>query len=205
MSRIGYEGEGVPDRLQNKTIETMFPDTFYVPAVDSFTGINEVFYIDKNQASGLGRLVVDGRQDLRLVEPADSLDEMVVLMKVWVQNDEGELNQYIIADCRHYDGQFEVSADDPEVDFTDQETAWGEIDYRQHQVVISAVIDDEDEDEDEDGDKIRVWGDSNLYDAAIYMSEMVDELFDGGASAESAEDPEESGSSRARGRVKGPQ
>lgn len=43
MSRKGYEGEGVPDRLQNKTIETMFPDTFYVPAVDSFTGMNEVF------------------------------------------------------------------------------------------------------------------------------------------------------------------
>lgn len=201
MSRKGYEGEGIPDRLQNKTIETMFPDTFYVPAVDSFTGMNEVFYIDKNQASGLGRLVVDGRQDLRLVKPTDSLDEMVVLMKVWVQNDEGELNQYIIADCRHYYGQFEVSADDSEVDFTDQETVWDEIDYRQHQVVISAVIDDE----DGDGDKIRVWGDSNLYDAAIYMSEMVDELFGSGASAESAEDPEESGSSRARGRVKGSQ
>lgn len=136
-----------------------------------------------------------------MVKPSDSLDEMVVLTKVWMQNDEGELNQYIIADCRHYDGQFEVSADDSEIDFTDQETVWDEIDYRQHQVVISAVIDDE----DEDGDKIRVWGDSNLYDAAIYMSEMVDELFDSGASAESAEDPEESGSSRARGRVKGSQ
>lgn len=48
MSRIGYEGEGVPDRLQNKTIETMFPDTLYVPAVDSFTDMNEIFYIDKN-------------------------------------------------------------------------------------------------------------------------------------------------------------
>lgn len=201
MSRIGYEGEGVPDRLQNKTIETMFPDTFYVPAVDSFTYMNEVFYIDKNQAGGLGKLVVDGRQNLRLVKPADSLDEMVVLMKVWAQNDEGELNQYIIADCRHYDGQFEVSADDSEVDFADQEAAWVEIGYRQHQVVISAVIDNEDE--DGDGDKIRVWGDSNLYDAAIYMSEMVDELLDSGASDESAEDPEESGSSRARGRVKG--
>lgn len=203
MSRIGYEGEGVPDRLQNKTIETMFPDTFYVPAVDSFTYMNEVFYIDKNQAGGLGKLVVDGRQNLRLVKPADSLDEMVVLMKVWAQNDEGELNQYIIADCRHYDGQFEVSADDSEVDFADQEAAWVEIGYRQHQVVISAVIDNEDE--DGDGDKIRVWGDSNLYDAAIYMSEMVDELLDSGASDESAEDPEESGSSRARGRVKGSQ
>ncbi len=203
MSRKGYEGEGVPDRLQNKTIETILPDILYVPAVDSFTGMNEVFYIDKNQASGLGRLVVDGRQDLRLVKSTDSLGEMVVLMKVWVQTDEGELNQYIIADCRHYYGQFEVSADDPEVDFTDQETAWGEIDYRQHQVVISAVIDYEDE--DGDGDKIRVWGDSNLYDAAICMAGMVDELFDSGASAESAEDPEESGSSRARGRVKGSQ
>lgn len=85
------------------------------------------------------------------------------------------MNQYIIADCRHYDGQFEVSADDSEVDFTDQETAWGEIDYRQHQVVISAVIDDG----DEDGDKIRVWGDSNLYDAAIHMARMVDEAFSG--------------------------
>lgn len=201
MSKKGYEGEGVPDRLQNKTIETMFPDTLYVPAVDSFTGMNEVFYIDKNQAGGLGGLVVDGRQNLRSVESDDSLNEMVLLMKVWVQNDEGELNQYIIADCRHYDGQFEVSADDSEIDFTDQETAWGEIDYQQHRVVISAVIDDG----DEDGDKIRVWGDSNLYDAAIYMSEMVDELFGSGASAESAEDPEESGSSRARGRVKGPQ
>lgn len=205
MSRIGYEGEGVPDRLQNKTIETMFPDTFYVPAVDSFTYMNEVFYIDKNQAGGLGKLVVDGRQNLRLVKPADSLDEMVVLMKVWAQNDERELNQYIIADCRHYDGQFEVSADDSEVDFADQEAAWVEIGYRQHQVVISAVIDNEDEDGDGDGDKIRVWGDSNLYDAAIYMSEMVDELLDSGASDESAEDPEESGSSRARGRVKGSQ
>lgn len=159
------------------------------------------FYIDKNQASGLGRLVVDGRQDLRLVEPADSLDEMVVLMKVWVQDSKGELREYIIADCRYCDDKFDLIGDDSEVDFTDQETAWGEIDYRQHQVVISAVIDDEDE--DGDGDKIRVWGDSNLYEAAICMAGMVDELFDSGASAESAEDPEESGSSRARGRVKG--
>lgn len=62
MSRIGYEGECVPDRLQNKTIETMFPDTLYVPAVDSFTDMNEIFYIDKNQASGLvGWLSMVGR------------------------------------------------------------------------------------------------------------------------------------------------
>ena len=118
-----------------------------------------------------------------------------------MQDSKGELREYIIADCRHYDGQFEVSADDSEIDFTDQETAWGEIDYQQHRVVISAVIDDG----DGDGDKIRVWGDSNLYDVAICMAGMVDELFDSGASAESAEDPEESGSSRARGRVKGSQ
>lgn len=151
MSRIGYEGEGVPDRLQNKTIETMFPDTLYVPAVDSFTDMNEIFYIDKNQASGLGRLVVDGRQDLRLVESDDSLDEMVVLMKVWVQDSKGELREYIIADCRYCDDQFDLIGDDSEVDFTDQETAWGEIDYMQHRVTVSAVIDSIDK------GKIGVW------------------------------------------------
>lgn len=147
----------------------------------------------------MGRLVVDGRQDLRLVESDDSLDEMVVLMKVWVQDSKGELREYIIADCRYCDDQFDLIGDDSEVDFTDQETAWGEIDYMQHRVTVSAVIDNIDK------GKIGVWGDPDLYDTAIYMSEMVDELFDSSASDESAEDPEESGSSRARGRVKGSQ
>ena len=173
MSRIGYEGEGVPDRLQNKTIETMFPDTLYVPAVDSFTDMNEIFYIDKNQASGLGRLVVDGRQDLRLVESDDSLDEMVVLMKVWVQDSKGELREYIIADCRYCDDQFDLIGDDSEVDFTDQETAWGEIDYMQHRVTVSAVIDNIDK------GKIGVWGDPDLNDTAIHMARVVDEAVSG--------------------------
>lgn len=189
MSRKDYEGEGVPDRLQNKTIETMLPDTLYLPAVDSFTGMNEVFYIDKNQASGLGRLVVDGRQDLRLVEPADSLDEMVVLMKVWAQDSNGELREYIIADCRHCDDHLDLIGDDSEVDFTDQETAWGEIDYIQHRVIVSAVIDnrgygkidnrDDGKIDSIDDGKIGVWGDPDLYDAAIHMARMVDEALSG--------------------------
>ena len=55
-----------------------------------------------------------------------------------------------------------------DIDFTEQEEAWSEIDTRQHQVVISAVIDNDSEGE------VRVWGDSVFCDAAMYMAELVD-------------------------------
>ena len=117
----------------------------------------------------MGRLAMDGRQPLKPLD-MDKLPAKgtVILMNMWVRTDEGDLRQGVVADCRLYDGTFDVVDGLKEIDFTEQEEAWSEIDARQHQVVISAVIDNDSEGE------VRVWGDSVFYDAAMYMAELVD-------------------------------
>lgn len=86
-----------------------------------------------------------------------------------MQDDKGELQQGIVADCRWYNGRFDVVDGTKEIDFTDQEEAWEELDSRQHQVIIAAVVD-----YDENGD-IAVWGDPVFYDAAVRMADIIDE------------------------------
>ena len=122
-------------------------------------------YVDKIQ----NRLVVDARQPVKPLEVVElSDDETVIFTSVWVQDDKGELQQGIVADCRWYNGRFDVVDGTKEIDFTDQEEAWEELDSRQHQVIIAAVVD-----YDENGD-IAVWGDPMFYDAAMYMASVVD-------------------------------
>ena len=169
MSKERYETDGVPERLRPTTVETLPVEELYVIAVDPYIGLQDVVYIDKTQANGRGRLVVDGRQPVESFEVADlSEGEVIVLMKVWVQTSEGDLREGIVADCRQYNGQFDLVDGAQEIDFTDQEVAWEALDDRQHQVVISAVIDN-----DDDG-KAKVWGDSAFYDAAMYMADVID-------------------------------
>ena len=99
------------------------------------------------------------------LDPYTELQE--VLMSVWVQGDEGGLRQGVVADCRQYDGQFDLVDGAQEIDFTDQEEAWDILEVRQHQVVISAVVDN-----DSNG-KTKVWGDPAFYDAAIHMAKLI--------------------------------
>ena len=75
-----------------------------------------------------------------------------------------------MADCRQYDGQFDLVDGAQEIDFTDQEEAWDILEVRQHQVVISAVVDN-----DSNG-KTKVWGDPAFYDAAINTPLLRPEL-----------------------------
>ena len=79
----------------------------------------------------------------------------------------GGLRQGVVADCRQYDGQFDLVDGAQEIDFTDQEEAWDILEVRQHQVVISAVVDN-----DSNG-KTKVWGDPAFYDAAIHMAKLI--------------------------------
>ena len=84
--------------------------------------------IDKAQ----DRLAVDARQPVKPLEVADpSDDETVIFTSVWVRNDKGELQQGIVADCRWYNGRFDIVDRAKEIDFTDQEEAWEELDSRQ--------------------------------------------------------------------------
>lgn len=62
MSKERYETDGVPERLRQTTVETLPVEKLYVIAVDPYIGLQDVVYIDKTQANGRGRLVVDGRQ-----------------------------------------------------------------------------------------------------------------------------------------------
>ena len=78
------------------------------------------------------------------------------------------IDKRIVADCRWYNGRFDVVDGTKEIDFTDQEEAWEELDSRQHQVIIAAVVD-----YDENGD-IAVWGDPVFYDAAMYIADVID-------------------------------
>ncbi len=165
MSKERYETGGVPEWLRQITVETLPVETPCTLDIGSFVEPQEVMYIDRVQ----DRLVVDARQPvkpLEVVDPSD--DETVIFTSVWVQNDKGELQQGIVADCRWYNGQFDIVDGAKEIDFTDQEEAWEELDSRQNQVIIAAVVD-----YDENGD-IAVWGDPMFYDAAMYIADVID-------------------------------
>ena len=165
MSNKNYETGGVPERLRQITIETLPVETPCTLDIESFVEPQEVMYIDKAQ----DRLSVDARQPVKLLEVVElSDDETVIFTSVWVQDDKGGLQQGIVADCRWYNGRFDVVDETKEVDFTDQEEAWEELDSRQHQVIIAAVVD-----YDENGE-IAVWGDPMFYDAAMYMADVID-------------------------------
>ena len=166
MSNKNYETGGVPERLRQITIETLPVETPCTLDIESFVEPQEVMYIDKTQ----DRLAVDARQPVKPLEVVElSDDETVIFTSVWVQDDKGELQQGIVADCRWYNGRFDVVDGTKEIDFTDQEEAWEELDSRQHQVIIAAVVD-----YDENGD-IAVWGDPVFYDAAMYIADVIDE------------------------------
>ena len=165
MSNKNYETGGVPERLRQITIETLPVETPCTLDIESFVEPQEVMYIDKAQ----DRLAVDVRQPVKPLEVVElSDDETVIFTRVWVQDDKGELQQGIVADCRWYNGRFDVVDGTKEIDFTDQEEAWEELDSRQHQVMIAAVVD-----YDENGD-IAVWGDPMFYDAAMYIADVID-------------------------------
>lgn len=168
MPNKKYEADGVPERLRQITVETLPVEAPYIPDLDPYTELQEVLYIDKTQAGGVGRLAVDGRQSMKPLD-MDKLPDKgtVVLMSVWVQADEGGLRQGVVADCRQYDGQFDLVDGTQEIDFTDQEEAWDILEVRQHQVVISAVVDN-----DSNG-KTKVWGNPAFYDAAIHMAKLI--------------------------------
>lgn len=166
MSNKNYETGGVPERLRQITIETLPVETPCTLDIEPFVEPQEVMYIDKAQ----DRLAVDARQPVKPLEVADpSDDETVIFTSVWVRNDKGELQQGIVADCRWYNGRFDIVDRAKEIDFTDQEEAWEELDSRQHQVIIAAVVD-----YDENGE-IAVWGDPVFYDAAVRMADIIDE------------------------------
>lgn len=165
MPNKKHETDGVPERLRQITIETLPVEIPYVLNIEPFVEPQEVMYIDKAQ----DRLAVDARQPVKPLEVVElSDDETVIFTRVWVRNDKGELQQGIVADCRWYNGRFDVVDGTKEIDFTDQEEAWEELDSRQHQVIIAAVVD-----YDENGD-IAVWGDPVFYDAAMYMADVID-------------------------------
>lgn len=169
MPNKKHETDGVPERLRQITIETLPVETPCELDIESFVEPQEVVYIDKTQAGGMGRLAVDARQPVKPLEVVElSDDETVIFTSVWVQDDKGELQQGIVADCRWYNGRFDVVDGTKEIDFTDQEEAWEELDSRQHQVIIAAVVD-----YDENGD-IAVWGDPVFYDAAMCMADVID-------------------------------
>ena len=168
MPNKKYETDGVPERLRQITVETLPVEVPYVPDLDPYTELQEVLYIDKTQADGMGRLAVDGRQSMKPLD-MDKLPDKgtVVLMSIWVQSDEGGLRPGVVADCRQYDGQFDLVDGTQEINFTDQEEAWDMLEVQQHQVVISAVVD-----HDSNG-KTKVWGDPAFYDAALHMAKLV--------------------------------
>lgn len=169
MPNKKYETDGVPERLRQITVETLPVDKLYVLDLDPFTKPQEVMYIDVSQADGVANLAIDGRKPLKPLDTSRQPDdETVILMRVWVRTSEGDLREGIVADCRCYNGRFDVVDGVEEIDFTDQEDAWRELDAQERQVLISAVIDN-----DDDG-KVKVWGDSVFYEAAIYMANVVD-------------------------------
>lgn len=175
-----YFGDGIPDRLQRTSVEGMLIEKLYIPDTvmddselsdlgDEVDLDDDAIYVDKTQAGGLGRLAIDKRCAVKVLDKIDPADfNSVILMKAYVQ-DGANLCCGVIADCRFYKGSFGVDSG-KEIDFTDQEEMWETLDDQANKLVISAVIDVED-------GQIKIWGDSAFFDAAVYMTKLVSDKY----------------------------
>ena len=180
MSKEQYFGDGIPDRLQQISVEGMPIEKLYIPNTvmddsefsdlgDEVEFNNDAIYVDKTQAGGLGRLAIDKRCAVKALDKIDPADfNSVILMKAYVQ-DGDNLRCGVIADCRFYKGSFGVDSG-KEIDFTDQEEMWETLDDQANKLVISAVIDVED-------GQVKIWGDSVFFDAAVYMTKLVSDKY----------------------------
>ena len=180
MSKEQYFGDGIPDRLQQISVEGMPIEKLYIPNTvmddsefsdlgDEVEFNNDAIYVDKTQAGGLGRLAIDKRCAVKSLDKIDQADfNSVILMKAYVQ-DGDNLCCGVIADCRFYKGSFGVDSG-KEIDFTDQEEMWETLDDQANKLVISAVIDVED-------GQVKIWGDSAFFDAAVYMTKLVSDKY----------------------------
>ena len=180
MSKEQYFGDGIPDRLQQISVEGMPIEKLYIPNTvmddsefsdlgDEVEFNNDAIYVDKTQAGGLGRLAIDKRCAVKALDKIDPADfNSVILMKAYVQ-DGDNLRCGVIADCRFYKGSFGVDSG-KEIDFTDQEEMWETLDDQANKLVISAVIDVED-------GQVKIWGDSAFFDAAVYMTKLVSDKY----------------------------
>ena len=180
MSKEQYFGDGIPDRLQQISVEGMPIEKLYIPNTvmddsefsdlgDEVEFNNDAIYVDKTQAGGLGRLAIDKRCAVKALDKIDPADfNSVILMKAYVQ-DGDNLCCGVIADCRFYKGSFGVDSG-KEIDFTDQEEMWETLDDQANKLVISAVIDVED-------GQVKIWGDSAFFDAAVYMTKLVSDKY----------------------------
>lgn len=178
MSKEQYFGDGIPDRLRQISVEGMLIEKLYIPDTvmddsefsdlgDEVEFDDDAIYVDKTQAGGLGRLAIDKRCAVKALDKIDPADfNSVILMKAYVQ-DGANLCYGVIADCRFYKGSFGVDSG-KEIDFTDQEEMWETLDDQANKLVISAVIDVED-------GQVKIWGDSAFFDAAVYMTKLVND------------------------------
>lgn len=147
--------DGVPEYLQQKTIETLPLEKPYVMEPPEFGSLREVCTI--NPVSE--RLMTDVRESVRPLETEDLGDQedTIIVMRVLVRDDTdgegGQLIEGLVADTRWCKERFHVcTTEERQVDFTDQEYAWGQIDTQKHEVPFVAVIA-----YDEDGE-IDMWG-----------------------------------------------
>ena len=180
MSKEQYFGDGIPDRLQQVSVEdmpiekpytldTVMDDSEFSDLGDEVESDDDAIYVDKTQAGGLGRLAIDKRCAVKSLDKIDPADfNSVILMKAYVQ-DGDNLRCGVIADCRFYKGSFGVDSG-KEIDFTDQEEMWETLDDQANKLVISAVIDVED-------GQVKIWGDSAFFDAAVYMTKLVSDKY----------------------------
>lgn len=79
MPNKKHETDGVPERLRQITIETLPVETPCELDIESFVEPQEVVYIDKTQAGGMGRLAVDARQPVKPLEVVELSDDETVI------------------------------------------------------------------------------------------------------------------------------
>ena len=157
---------GVPERLRQVTVETLPVEELYVLDIDSYIDPQEVICIDATRST----LMINKYQSLKPFSDVKEFDDRtIIFMLAWVSTSEGGVQQGLIADCRSYEGRFDVVDLEKQVDFSDQESAWGELDLRRNQVPIVGVIDDP-----EDDGTVKFWGDEAFRDAALYVASQVD-------------------------------
>lgn len=166
-------GDAVPERLRQRTIETMQPDAPYVVASDGFIGLEGTVWVDTSDPEKW-TLAIGKEENVKTLAPEHhENDDLLVVMRAYTVNESGELVEGLVADVRDCSAQFDEYDTQKAVEETDDtEALWGTMKVNRDKVRILAIVD-----KDEETGGLRYYGDPAFYEAAKYLAQQVDDMF----------------------------
>lgn len=163
----------LPERLRQRTIETMQLDVPYVVIPEDFTGLEETVWIDTSNPENLA-LAIGKKEKVTIVTPDHhENDDLFVVMRVCAVNESGGLVEGLVADARACRAQFDEYNTQRAVKETDDtEALWDTMRVDNNKVRISAIVD-----EDRETGEVEYYGDPAFRAAANYLRQQVDNVF----------------------------